>query len=109
METGFPHFPVPLRRVRYGVSWQSASISHIGFWISQTLQWTVPYAPVPPYARFSIMRNINPWLALLCAFSGRAGRREYHGALHIGLGIPAIPAGILDSNGSVVGQSEDSW
>lgn len=39
-----------------------------------------------------IMRNINPWLALLCAFLV-AG--SITGALHIGLGIPAILAGIL--------------
>ena len=42
-----------------------------------------------------IMRNINPWLALLCAFLVGLVAGSITGALHIGLGIPAILAGIL--------------
>ena len=42
-----------------------------------------------------IMRNINPWLALLCAFLVGLVAGNITGALHIGLGIPAILAGIL--------------
>ena len=42
-----------------------------------------------------IMRNINPWLALLCAFLAGLVAGSITGALHIGLGIPAILAGIL--------------
>ena len=41
------------------------------------------------------MRNINPWLALLCAFLVGLVAGSITGALHIGLGIPAILAGIL--------------
>lgn len=42
-----------------------------------------------------IMQNINPWLALLCAFLVGLVAGSITGALHIGLGIPAILAGIL--------------
>lgn len=42
-----------------------------------------------------IMRNINPWLALLSAFLVGLVAGSITGALHIGLGIPAILAGIL--------------
>ena len=42
-----------------------------------------------------IMRNINPWLALLCAFLVGLVAGSITGALHIGLGIPTILAGIL--------------
>lgn len=42
-----------------------------------------------------IMRNINPWLALLCAFLVGLVAGSITGALHIGWGIPAILAGIL--------------
>lgn len=42
-----------------------------------------------------IMRNINPWLALLCAFLVGLVAGSITGALHIGSGIPAILAGIL--------------
>ena len=42
-----------------------------------------------------IMRNMNPWLALLCAFLVGLVAGSITGALHIGLGIPAILAGIL--------------
>lgn len=42
-----------------------------------------------------IKRNINPWLALLCAFLVGLVAGSITGALHIGLGIPAILAGIL--------------
>lgn len=42
-----------------------------------------------------IMRNNNPWLALLCAFLVGLVAGSITGALHIGLGIPAILAGIL--------------
>lgn len=42
-----------------------------------------------------IMRNINPWLALLCAFLVGLVAGSITVALHIGLGIPAILAGIL--------------
>ena len=42
-----------------------------------------------------IMRNINPWLALLCAFLVGLVAGSITGALHIGLGNPAILAGIL--------------
>ena len=42
-----------------------------------------------------IMRNINPWLALLCAFLVGLVAGSITGALHIGLGSPAIRAGIL--------------
>lgn len=42
-----------------------------------------------------IMRNINPWLVLLCAFLVGLVAGSITGALHIGLGIPAILAGIL--------------
>lgn len=42
-----------------------------------------------------IMRNINPWLALLCAFLVGLVAGSITGALHIGLGIPAILTGIL--------------
>lgn len=42
-----------------------------------------------------IMRNINPCLALLCAFLVGLVAGSITGALHIGLGIPAILAGIL--------------
>ena len=42
-----------------------------------------------------IMRNINPWLALLCAFLVGLVAGSITGALHIGLVIPAILAGIL--------------
>lgn len=42
-----------------------------------------------------IMRNINPWLALLCAFLVGLVAGSITGAFHIGLGIPAILAGIL--------------
>ncbi len=42
-----------------------------------------------------IMRNVNPWLALLCAFLVGLIAGCVTGLLHIGLGIPAILAGIL--------------
>ncbi len=42
-----------------------------------------------------IMRNVNPWLALLCAFLVGLVAGGITGLLHIGLGIPAILAGIL--------------
>jgi putative tryptophan/tyrosine transport system permease protein len=42
-----------------------------------------------------IIKGVNPWLALLCAFSVGLVAGCVTGILHIGLGIPAILAGIL--------------
>ncbi len=56
-----------------------------------------------------IMRNINPWLALLCAFLVGLVAGSITGRCTSDWVFLLFLAGILDSNGSVVGQSEDSW
>ena len=56
-----------------------------------------------------IMRNINPWLALLCAFLVGLVAGSITGAFAHRIGYSCYSGRHSDSNGSVVGQSEDSW